>query len=76
MATVRGSLRRSLAVCLAIGAVLGGLFGVALLSNAVTGNGTPSSILLGGFGFIMVVLSVLALVYAIRQWRQAKPIRH
>jgi hypothetical protein len=73
MAYFRGRLRRCLAVCLATGAAVGALFGLALLETAVTGSSTPSSILLGGFGFMLLVLSVLVLVFAIRQWTEAKP---
>jgi hypothetical protein len=73
MAYFRGKFRRGLAVCIAIGAAVGALFGFALLVTAVTGNSTPSSILLGGFGFILLILSVPVLVFAIREWTAAKP---
>ena len=73
MAYLRDSFRRGLAVCLAIGGALGALFALALLATAITGKGTPSSILLGGVGFILLVLSVLAVVFAFRQWTPAKP---
>jgi hypothetical protein len=73
MAYFRERFRRGLAVCLAIGAVFGALFGFALLVTAVTGNTTPSSILLGGFGFILLIVSVPVLVFAIREWTAAKP---
>ena len=67
MAYFRSSLHRGFAVCLAVGAAFGALFGLALLATAVTGNSAPSSILLGGFGFILLALSVLVLVFVIRQ---------
>ena len=52
---------------------MGALFALALLATAITGKGTPSSILLGGLGFILLVLSVLVVVFAFRQWMPAKP---
>jgi hypothetical protein len=73
MANFRESLRRSLAGCLAIGGALGALYGVALMATAVIGNSTPSSILLGGFGFMLLVLSLVLLVFAIRQWKTGPP---
>jgi hypothetical protein len=51
------------------------VFALALLGTAVTGNRTPSSILLGGFGFILLILSVMVLVFAIRHWKLANPDR-
>lgn len=74
MAHIRGGFRRCLAVCLAIVATLGGLFGLALLDTAVTGDSTPSSILLGGIGFILVLLSALVLIFAYRQWTAPSPV--
>ena len=59
MANFRGSFRRILAAFLAIGGALGALYGVALMATAVTGNSSPSSILLGGFGFMLLVLSLV-----------------
>lgn len=73
MADLRSSLRRALAVCLAIGAACGALFGLALLVTAATGHDTPSSFLLGGFGFILLVFSALLLVRAVSQWLPRKP---
>jgi hypothetical protein len=73
MAYFRDRLRRCLSVCLTIGAAVGALFGSALLVTALTGSSTPSSILLGGFGFILLVLSVLVFVLAISQWKAARP---
>lgn len=73
MAEIQESLRRCLAVCVAIGAALGALFGLALLVTAVAGSGTPSSILLGGLGFMLLLLSVLALAHAIGRLTQARP---
>jgi len=73
MADFRSGLRRALAVCLAIGAALGALYGLALLATAVNGSNSPSSILLGGFGIILLILSVLLFVFALRQWTPGKP---
>jgi hypothetical protein len=73
MANFRGSFRRILAAFLAIGGALGALYGVALMATAVTGNSSPSSILLGGFGFMLLVLSLVLLVFAIRQWKTGQP---
>ena len=72
MANFRVGFRRSLAIFLAIGAALGQLFSITLLVTAITGTSSPSSVLLVGFGFISLVLSVLVLVFAIRQWTRAK----
>lgn len=73
MANLSGSFRRALAIFVAIVAALGGLFGLELLATALSGTDTPSSILLGGFGFVLLVLSVLVFVFAMRQWKSAKP---
>jgi predicted membrane metal-binding protein len=73
MAYFRGRLQRALVVCLVIFASFGALFALALLATAVMGNLTPSSILLAGFGFILLALSVLVLVFAIRRWTPPKP---
>jgi hypothetical protein len=73
MANFRGSFRRILAAFVAIGGALGALYGVALMATAVTGNSSPSSILLGGFGFMLLVLSLVLLVFAIKQWKTGQP---
>jgi hypothetical protein len=73
MAYFRRGIDRGLAVCLMIIAALGGEFALALLTTALSGNSTPSSILLGGLGFIFLVISVLVLVFALRQWTPTKP---
>jgi len=72
MANFRGSFRRFLAVCLGIVAALGALYALALLVTAATGSSSPSSILLGGLGFVLLILSLLLLVFAIKQWTPAK----
>lgn len=72
MANFRISSRRILAVVLAIGAALGQLISIILLVTAITGSNTPSSVLLVGFGFISLVLSVLVFVFAIRLWTRTK----
>jgi hypothetical protein len=73
MADLHGTSHRILAVCLGIVGVLGAFYGLALLATAVTGSASPSSILLGGFGFILVVLSLLLIGFAVRQWTPQKP---
>jgi hypothetical protein len=73
MANFRGSFRRILAAFVAIGGALGALYGVALMATAVTGNSSPSSILLGGFGFMLLVLSLVVLVFAISRWKTGQP---
>lgn len=73
MATVRAGLRRALAVCLVVGAAIGALCGVAMLAAALTGRDTPSTFLLGGFGFMLLVLAATAVAAARRQWIRAKP---
>jgi hypothetical protein len=73
MTDFRGGLHRVLAVCRAIAGGMGVFYGLALLATALTGNSSPSSILLGGFGFILMILSALLLVFAIKQWKLTKP---
>jgi hypothetical protein len=70
----RGELRPfALAICLVVGAAIGALSGLALLVAAVTRRDIPSSFLLGGFGFMLLVLAVTAVAAARQQWIQAKP---
>jgi hypothetical protein len=64
--------RRSVAICLTIGGALAAMFSLALLASAVTGSNTPGSVLLVGFGIILLILSLLILVFAIREWTRAK----
>jgi hypothetical protein len=73
MANLRAGFRRGLAVCLTLGAAFGTLFSIALLASAFTGTSTPSNVLLVGFGFILLVLSALVFVLAIRQWTRENP---
>jgi hypothetical protein len=57
--------------CLAIGAGIVGLFGLAMIVSAFVGRNSASDILLGGLGFIILIVSVLAVVYAVvslRSW--------
>ena len=68
MADLRSGFRCALAVCLAIGAACGALFGLALLVTAATGRDTPSSFLLGGFGFILLIFSAFVFIRTIWQW--------
>jgi hypothetical protein len=72
MANVGAGLRQALAICLIVGAAIGALSGLALLAAAVTGRDTPSSFLLGGFGFMLLVLAATAVAAARRQWFRAK----
>jgi hypothetical protein len=76
MAYFRDPFHRGLAVCLLILAAFGGVFALALLATAAAGNSPPSSILLAGFGFILLVFSALVLVFAIRKWTPTKPRRN
>ena len=76
MAYFRGPIHHGLVVCLLIFAVFGGVFALAMLAAAAAGNSPPSSILLAGFGFILLVFSVLVLVFAIRKWTPTKPRRN
>jgi hypothetical protein len=64
--------RRSVAVCLTIAGALAALFSLALLGNAITGSNTPSSVLLVGFGIILLIPSALILVFAVREWTRTK----
>jgi uncharacterized membrane protein YidH (DUF202 family) len=73
MTNFRDSLRQGLLACLAIGAAIVALFSLALLATAVTGSSTPGSVLLVGFGFILLILSVLVLIFAITRWTRTKP---
>lgn len=73
MASFRGSFRRFLAVWLGLVAVLGVLYGIALMVASVTGSSSPGSILLGGLGFILVILSLLLLIFAVKQWTLQTP---
>ncbi len=72
MSYFRGNLRRGVAICLTIGAALFALFGLALIATAISGSGTPSSILLGGSGFILLIVAVPILIIGIRQWTPPK----
>jgi hypothetical protein len=72
MANVRVGFRRVLAVFLTIGGALGQVFSIILLVTAISGTNTPSSVLMVGFGFISLVLSVLVFVFALRQWTRTK----
>jgi hypothetical protein len=73
MANFRGSFGRVLAVLLGIVAALGALYGLPLMVTAVTGSRSPGSILLGGLGLVLLVLSLLLLVFAGRQWTSGRP---
>jgi hypothetical protein len=68
MSDLRAVFRGSVALCLTIGGALAALFSIALLISAVTRSNTPSSVLLVGFGIILLILSVLILIFAVREW--------
>jgi hypothetical protein len=59
MAYLRKGSTRGVAVGLLIGASLCALYGIALLATAVNGSNTPSSVLLVGFGFGFLIVSVI-----------------
>jgi len=73
LADLRSTFQRTLAVCLAIGGILGAFYGLALMATALSGSASASSILLGGFGFILLVLSLLLIGFAVLQWTPQKP---
>jgi hypothetical protein len=73
LADHRGTSRRILAVCLGITGALGASYGLALLVTAASGSRSPSGILLGGFGFILLVLSLLLIGLAVKQWKPQEP---
>jgi len=60
------------ALCSLMGSVVSGVFGVLLLAGAVRTNHTGSvggTILLAGFGFVLLLFSVLVFVYALGSTR-------
>jgi len=67
--------RRGLTIFLAIGGAFGAIFSLTLLATAIAGSSTPSSVLLVGFGFILLILSVLALSFAIWKLTRIRPRR-
>jgi hypothetical protein len=69
MASPRFNLRRGLAVCFMIVAGFGGLFSLALLGGALTGEGFVGSMLLLGSGTLLLALSVAAFVIGLKYWR-------
>jgi hypothetical protein len=70
----RGSkLQQVLVLGLVIVAALAGLFAIALLAAALSGGGFIGSILLGGFGFVLLGLSVVAIIFGIRLLKSSKP---
>lgn len=73
MVSLRYNLRRFLGVCIVVCAGVGGLFALALLTAAFSKDGLIGSILLGGFGFILLGLSVLGVVLGSRLWKLSKP---
>ena len=72
MADFRIAFRRCVASCLTIGGALTGVFSIALLASALTGDNTPSSVLLVGFGIVLLILSALAVAFAVREWTRTK----
>ena len=69
----RRNLGRSFMFCLAIGASMAGLFGLAMVVSALFGKNSASDILLGGLGFIILVASVLAAISAVASLRSSGP---
>jgi Na+/melibiose symporter-like transporter len=69
----RRNVGRSFKFCLAIGAGIAGLFGLAMIVSAFVGRNSASDILLGGLGFIILIVSVLAVVYVVVSLRSSGP---
>jgi Na+/melibiose symporter-like transporter len=69
----RRNLGRSFKFCLAIGAGIAGLFGFAMIVSSFFGKNSASNILLRGLGFIILIVSVLAVVYAVASLRSSGP---
>ena len=67
-------IRRVLAVCLLIAAEFGSIFAFTLLMGAITGRGFAGSILLGGFGLLLLLVFVSVFVVALMWWRSLNSI--
>ena len=61
----RKNLGRGFMFFVAIGAALAGLFGLAIIVSAFSGRNSASDILLGGLGFIILVVSVFTAISAV-----------
>jgi hypothetical protein len=61
----RRSLKDRLGVCLVVLGAVGALFGFTLFVTALLGKNLASDLLLGGFGLLLLLLSVLGLVFVI-----------
>jgi hypothetical protein len=62
MSFARRDLHRGVVICLLIGAVLVGFFGLVLSVAAVSGRNFASGILLGGLGILLLLFSILIFV--------------
>ncbi len=70
---VRSNPRRNFMICLAVGAGIAALFGVAMIVSAISGKNTASNILIGGAGLIILIVSVLAVFSAVVSLRSSGP---
>ena len=71
--SVRRNVRRNFMICLAIGAAIAALFGLATIVSAISGKNTASNILIGGAGLIILIVSVLAVFSAVVSLRSSGP---
>jgi uncharacterized membrane protein len=72
MTLFRVNARRVVTIFLIVGAAIFGLYGVALLAAALRGSSTPSSVLFVGFGFTLLVVSVILLAFVLLNWMEEK----
>jgi hypothetical protein len=72
MSSSRSRLHQGVVICLLIGAAIGGFFGLALLVAAVSGESFASSILLGGSGVLLLLLSIFIFVFVNLHGKSAK----
>ena len=71
--SLRKNVRRNFMICLAIGAGIGALFGLALIVSAIYGKNSASSILLAGLGLIVLIVSALVELSAVASIRSSEP---
>lgn len=69
--SLRRNIRRNFMVCLAIGAGIGALFGLALIVSAIYGKNSASNILVAGAGLIVLIVSVLVEFSAVASLRSS-----
>jgi F0F1-type ATP synthase membrane subunit a len=72
MPSRHGRLRQGLVVCLLIAAGFGGIFALTMLVGAVTGKGFAGSLLLGGFGLLLLLVAGFVFVLTVMYWRSSK----